>query len=57
MGVAKNHVPLTEIMLIRFNKKDMEAIKKLAKGKRLATTSFIRMVVGDYITKESGKKH
>ncbi len=49
MPVAKNHVPLTEVKLIRFNKEDMKLLKKIAKNKRLSVAGLIRMAVFDYL--------
>lgn len=53
MAVAKNHVPLTEVKLIRFNKKDMQLLKKVAKNKRLSVAGLVRMAVFDYLGRES----
>lgn len=56
MPVAKNHVPLTEVKLVRFNKKDMQLLKKAAKSKRISVAAFIRMTVFDYLEKEAEAK-
>jgi len=53
MPVAKNHIPLTEIKMVRFNKKDMQLLKKAAKNKRLSVAGLIRMAVFEYLKKET----
>lgn len=52
MPVAKNHIPLTEIKMVRFNKKDMQLLKKVAKNKRISVAALIRMAVFDYLGKQ-----
>jgi len=44
---------LTEQNLIRFTKKDMDKIKKLAKERGLSISSFIRMIMLQYLNKIS----
>lgn len=53
MTVGKDHVPLTEVKLVRFNKKDMDLLEKAAKSKRLSIASLIRMAVFDYLGRET----
>lgn len=56
MPVAKNHVPLTEIRMVRFTKKDVQLLKKVAKEKRLNIAALIRMAVFYYLEKEGKTK-
>jgi len=44
---------LAEQKLVRFTKKDMGKVKKLAKQKGLSIASFIRMIVLEYLSKIS----
>ena len=43
----------TEANLVRFTKKDMEHIKKIARQKGLGVGSWIRMIILDYLNKEN----
>lgn len=53
MTVGKDHVPLTEVKLVRFNRKDMDLLKKAARSKRLSIAGLIRMAVFDYLDRET----
>ncbi len=44
---------LTEQKLVKFTRKDMDKITKLAKEKGLSIASFIRMIMLEYLNKIS----
>jgi len=53
MVVAKDHVPYTEHVGLRFTREDMKELKKIAKRKRVQVSILIRMVIGDFLNKEA----
>ena len=51
MSIAENEA-VKEAKLVRFTKKDMERIKKLARRKGLSFASFVRMIVLEYLDQQ-----
>jgi len=52
--LPKNHVPLEVTKVIRFAKKDMEILRKVAKNKGLRVSALIRLAIFEYLKKEVG---